>query len=438
MSHAVAQPVEHDPPVVDPSTVGKHPSEVFGFQPPALWVRGLCGLGNLTLRSGLPLLRFQPEALLRAAERKTGLSDWGDGFGHELFERLLHSARTDAKLNFVGRYTMTRYLVRVLGSWLHLVDHRKRFPHLLDKPVENPIIVVGMPRSGTTMMQHLLAAHPDAMFIPMWMAMRPLPSPTLAEWEAGGRPAERNNAITSMHVINALSPDMERIHPYQVDHPVECTHLVAPSFYSNQFGGWPVYSYLEDSVDVDAAPSYRVYREYLQFMQATLPGTHWLLKSPGHFLALEDLLESLPEARVVMLHRDPANVFPSLNCMMAAHHVVMTDEPDGQRMSNMLVRLFHKGAMDYVALRDRYRDRLLDVRFPELIADPVGVARQVAAHGNVRWDDEVEAAHAAYVDRRKVVRAARYEYPQRQYGLTPESLRAHFREYLDTVGLETP
>lgn len=418
------------------ATIGKHPQEVFGFQRPSPWVRALCNMGDLTLRSGLPVLGFQPEALLRAAERKTGLSDWGEGFGHELFERLLQSARTDARMNFVGRYTLSGYIVRVLGSWLHLVDHRKRFPELLEKPVQNPIIVVGMPRSGTTMMQHLLAAHPDAMFLPMWMAMRPLPSPTLAEWEAGGRPKERRMSNTSMAVINALSPDMERIHPYDVDHPVECTHLVAPSFYSNQFGGWPVYSYLENSIDADPAPAYKVYREYTQFMQATLPGTHWLLKSPGHFLALEHLLEAMPEARVVMLHRDPANVFPSLNCMMLSHHVVMTNHPDGQRMSDMLLRLFHGGAMRYMQLRERYQDRLIDVLFPDLVADPVGVAQRVAEHGNVRWDEEVRDAHAAYVERRKVIRAPRFDYPKNQYGLTPESLRRYFGEYLDFVGLD--
>lgn len=421
--------------VVDPSTVDLHPQQVFGFTRPAPWVRALLRVGNTAMRVGLPMPPLEPEALFRAAERKTGLSDWGEGFGHELFERLLQSARADARLNFVGRFTLSRYIVRVLGSWLQLVDHRKRFPHLLEKPVQNPIIVVGMPRSGTTMMQHLLAAHPDAMFLPMWMAMRPLPPPTLAEWNAGGRPTERRSAKTNMAVLNALSPDMERIHPYHVDHPVECTHLVAPSFYSNQFGGWPVYSYLEWSVEADPAPAYQVYREHCQLMQATLPGTHWLLKSPGHWLALEALLEALPEARVVMLHRDPASVFPSLNCMMAAHHVVMTDHPDTQRMSDILVRLFQRGAMQYLELRDRYRERLLDVRFPDLIADPVGIAEQVAAHGGVRWDDEVKAAHAAYVERRKVIRAPRYDYPQRQYGLTPESLRAYFGEYLEAVGL---
>lgn len=412
-----------------------HPSQVFRHERPDALTRTLLGASNALgdlfgLGHG-----FDSQALKSAAEQRTGLSDWGSDFPEEAFETLVASASGDARLNFVGRFSLHKAVVGQLSNWLRLVDQRTRFPALLDRPARNPIVIAGPPRSGTTLLHHMLCAHPDALYLPMWWAMRPLPAPTESEWKARGSAERRLLAERACGLMNRFIPSMRHIHDYHPDYPVECSYLCAPAFHSNQWGAWPLYSYFERMGELDSGPAYACYLQHLQLMQAELSGDHWVLKSPGHFVTVDGLVRGVPNATIVVTHRDPAQVFPSLNSMMAAHQVVTSDDLDFQRMSDVTVRLFRQGASRYVKLRRDHPDRFVDVCFHGLMKDPLGTAQRIYQAAGVRWDEQVEEALRAFLARREQESDRTHEYPTSQYGFTPDSLREHFAEYIDTVGI---
>ncbi|MCB9780124.1 MAG: sulfotransferase [Alphaproteobacteria bacterium] len=415
-----------------------HPSLVFQHERPDALTRTVLGLSNGFGRLSGIGSGLDTAELRRAAEQKTGLSDWGDDFAQETFEKLVASALGDARLNFVGRFSLRKAIIGQLSNWLRLVDQRTRFPELLNQPVRNPIIVAGPPRTGTTLLHHLLCSHPDAIFLPMWWAMRPLPAPSASEWDDHGSAERRAMAERACGLMNRVIPSMKHIHDYHPDYPVECSYLSAPAFHSNQFGAWPLYTYFEQLGGFDAGPGYACYRQHLQLMQAHLPGDHWVLKSPGHFVTLGGLVEGVPNATIVVTHRDPARVFPSLNSMLAAHQVVTSDELDFQRMSDAVVGLFHQAATQYLELREQHPGRFVDVRFHELMADPLGTAERIYRSAGARWDDEVQSTLQAFLDRRVEESQHAHPYPSSQYGFTPESLRERFAAYIDAVGIQVP
>lgn len=315
------------------------------------------------------------------------------------------------------------------------MEERRRQPEALGRPVERPVIVAALPRTGSTFLHHLLAAHPDVRFLPMWLAAQPLPAPGPEEWRAGGSAARRRSTGLSVGVIRTVFPAMEEIHPYGIDLPVECTHLMLPTFRSNQWAAWPLHDYLDWAAE--RAASYAPYRQQLQLLQARLPGRGWVLKSPGHFLDLASVYDAVPEALIVHLHRDPARVIPSLNSMMACHHLAFSDTPDFGRSAAAYLRTFAEAADRMVALRGHLdAERFLDVGYRELKADPLGVAGRIFERAGLRWDDEVRDALTRHLARARG-EGSNHRYPGVQFGLGPDALRERFAPYIARFGVES-
>ena len=399
-------------------------------------LRLLAHAGDLALRTGLPILRLDGDALRTWAERRTGLDDWGPDFQEEAFERVLHAGRTDARLNFVGRLTLSGAVSACLVGWLQLIEAAKNHPGRLEQPVAPMVLVLGLPRSGTTALHHLLCAHPDAMYLPLWLAIHPMPPPTADEWRAGGAARRRWRAHQLAFLLHGLIPDMERMHRYGPDLPVEDTYLTLPAFLSNQWGAWPLYSFFDWAETADRHAAYRCHNRHLQLMQHRLPGSHWILKSPGHLLGLEDLLEACPDAQIVMTHRDPAAVFGSLGSMMSAHHDMTSHHVDHTRMQRLLVRHFERGANAYVEMRESHPERFLDVTLESFAEDPLAVAHLIASRRGLRWDDEVEACLRAHLAARGKRLGRRHRYSLSQSGMTPGHVRRRFASYIEASGVQ--
>ena len=413
-----------------------HPRDVFQHQAAPGWVRALNQLGTGALRLGLPLVRVDEDALRTEAMRRTGLSDWGEGFAQASFERFTADVR-GSDLTFLGRHTARAAILQALSGWLRLVDARKRHPELLMVPVQRPVIIAAMPRTGTTFLHHLLARHPDAMYLPAWLAMQPLPAPDADQWATGGSPDVRRRANTTARAINTVIPALKVIHPFETDLPVECSALTVSTFASNQLLGWPLDGFIEWLLEQDTTASYQVYREHLQLLQAGLPGDHWVLKSPGHFAYVGRLGAAVPEATIVQIHRDPARVFPSLFSMMAAHHTPMASRLDYVRMTELIVEWFGRAADRQAEERAKAGEhRIIDVAYLELRRDPMGVARRVCEAAGVRWDAQVVGVLEGWMaERAAEERGPRHAYPLDLYGHTPASLRARFRGYIEAFDI---
>ncbi len=345
-------------------------------------------------------------ALRAEATQRTGLTDFGDPAYEDPLARLLVSATEDADLDAIGRALIHRAVVGNLANRLRFVDARQRATQSLSEPPRRPLIIAALPRTGSTLLLQLLASHPEALSLPLWLAMRPLPPPRKEDWPKGD--SRRRQAVLTSLAVRTFAPDQMRKHPVLADGRVECSHLQMSTFESLQWWGLcQVHGY---AAWLDTRPldePYRWLKEHLQLLQADLPGNHWVLKSPAHFLRLDTVLRTFPRARVVMLHRDPVKVLASTFSLLSSGHAMTSPRPDSERLAARNLESLVSGADRVVEVR-KHADpnQFLDVGYGELVRDPIGTVSRIH-----RW---AELPHDAKVD--QAVRRALKENPPDRFG----------------------
>lgn len=402
----------------------------YDHTPPSPLFRCVSGVAEAAARWGCLRPDLDPDGLRAWAERWTGLRDWGPDFGEEALTRLLTSARTDAGLTALGALSLDLAVRAALVTWLRQVDACRIRGLIAPAPLDRPIAILGLPRSGTTRLHHLLAAHPDSLFVPLWLALTPVRPPTADEWANGGG-ARRKWGWGFAAAMTASAPALDDIHAYGADLPVEDTHLAFTTFQSNQWLAWPLYSYLEWLPAADAPATYRALRRHLRLVGDQAPGRRWVLKSPGHFAFVDAFAAEFPEALLVVLHRDPRDVFSSLKSMMAAHYRPMARHPDLERYDRGVQEVFVRGADAFLRLRRAEAHRIVEITADDLRGDPLPLLERIFRRAGARWDDQVVAAIRAHAP---VSHPDRHEYPRHDEEGS-EAIRRRFADYMAATGL---
>jgi thioester reductase-like protein len=375
--------------------------------------------------------RFEPEALLRAAMESEG-ADTDAALGPEpdaLRDALAHYAESvehDARPHGLGRIYLYERIFR-----MSLVARLRLVPWLQPgaRPRRAPLVVCGLPRSGTTLLHRLLALADDAAGIPLWQLLEPIPP-------QHGPDLRREHAERNLEWLGRLVPvSLDAQHLVRPELPDECGHLLRVSFMGAMPWQVPAHGWLRWSLRADPGPAYRVWAAFLAVLEPE--GRRLVLKDPFHAGNLAALLAACPEARVVQTHRDPVEVVPSFHKLATTMHRVLVPELDLPRTvathMEWLDVLVDRNAQARAALPP---DRLVDVDYRALVADPLGqVARIHDALGL-----PLGAAHEQ--------RIARWiaEHPQREhgpnpcaaadYGQTDAEIRERFSGYRRRFGLE--
>lgn len=400
-----------------------------GGQP--LILRGVNGLGTALDELGLALADLDENALFDAAERRTGLHDF-DGRFHEAMRVLLASIERDANLNFVGRVVARGIIVRALANRLRFVAAREQRREALDAPVRRPIVVVAMPRTGSTLLHRLLCEDPRALYLPLWLMMHPMPPPSASEWAQGGG-ARARRARVEMALQRLIAPRVLVRHEIAADLPEEDTFLFMSSFVSLEYWAvFPVYRYARWLMEQPAQPAYGWFREHLQLLQADLPGDHWVLKSPMHFAALGALLDVFPEARVVLLHRHPRQAIPSSHSLFDAIHAAVSRDPQTARMVAFNTGALADAADRIVDLRDGPdAHRIHDVRYDDLVGDPAGTVRGIYDRFDEPWPDGFDDRLQAYLARNPKGKHGKHTYSLADFGQTEAEIDQRFSRYIE-------
>ena len=373
-------------------------------------------------KAGLLKLPLDPEFLKRKAKRWTGLSDFGDDYFEEGLEVLCGSLEKDASLNFQGRLFATEHVVGALVTRLRRARLKKRAPQLFAMQLVPPIIVTGLPRSGTTMLHRLLSLAADARPLALWEVMLPLPG--------RGPDMRRAKIKTGVQIMKLFAPDMDKKHFTSADQPEECMFLLDSSFISPGF--WtlsPVFGYMPWYLDQDHEYAYKIYREHLQLFQQAEKEKRLTLKAPSHMGHLETLCSVVPEAMVVQTHRDPVPVFSSVNSLFATMHGAKTDTVDRERMVALNSRLLEKMTEQNLEARSRLGDRVFDVYFSELLEDPAGAVRRIYDHFELELGSGHERRLREWMALNPRDRFGRHDYSAGLFGLKEEKIAASFKEY---------
>lgn len=376
---------------------------------------------------------FEPAAVLADAQRKEGLTDWGPGEFEEPLTVLLRDyARAD--LNAIGAHILRSGIVHSLRMRLRTQEWIRRHPEILDERVAAPIVVVGMMRSGTTLLQRLLAADPRFVCAYGWEVVEV--APRLNHQFAGVDP---RIAIAQAREAKSreLAPELFSIHPMYATEAEEEIVFLADAFLSHvPESGAHLPRYRTWLDDQDFSPAYAHLHRMLQFLQwqkrrRGLVGQRWVLKSPAHLGYLGLLRAQFPDLHVVHMHRDPRTTIASGAGLNATLHAMHADAVDVHRVGAQWLARMGWTNDRAMTTRDGWSDdgdRVTDIGFHEAVADPIGQVARVYDAIGLPLTAEAEDAMRRWL-RERPREAARPPYGLENYGLAPEQVDERFTLY---------
>jgi hypothetical protein len=379
-------------------------------------------------RLGVPIVSFDEERVRAAAVREAGSDDFGTDEYREPLGVLFDSLAGEARLNLLGRFTARSQLVTLLANRARMQQWWARHPEIRRRPVLAPWFVVGLPRSGTTLMQQLLALDGANRTLRFWEATRPAPPPDPVTEGTDGRIAAARRA---QRLLDYVAPDANAIHPVGAEAPTECVSLLAHSFASLEFGVINhVPGHVRWCLQADLHPHYEYFHRQLQLLQWRYPPLRWVLKSPAHLVALEPLLEVFPDASVIWLHRDPVAAVTSHCSLVAVLQAIGTDHVDLHAIGQEWPRTWAEVLDRALAARDRLgHGRIVDVDYGAFAADPVAAVRHVYDRLGAALGDEAEGRMHEFVARHPRGARGEHVYAPSDFDRSTEELRDLFSAY---------
>ncbi|HEX5266661.1 MAG TPA: sulfotransferase [Acidimicrobiales bacterium] len=373
-------------------------------------------------------LSLDPQAVMAAASSETGLDDFGPTDFVERLEVLCRALRTEADLNAVGVMSQHAMLTGLLRNRLLVEDLVRRHPEILEVEISRPIVICGLPRTGTTHLHNLMSADAGLRSLPYWESVEPVPA------EPDSRRARTEQ---SLGFLEMAMPYFKRMHEMTVDHVHEEIQLLAIDISTMLFETLaPMPTWRDHYLARDQRPSYAYLKKILQAMQWLRGGTRWVLKSPQHLEQLPALHDTFPDAIFVLTHRDPVSVTASMCTMLAYGARMSRDHVDVVGISRYWADRLERMLRACVRDRDRLpADRSIDVRFDEFMADDVAMVGRIYALAGRPMTDAVRAAMAGFMAEHPRGRHGAVNYDLAALGLDGGERRRALAFYVERFGV---
>ena len=380
-----------------------------------------------------------PDDLLKVAAQRTGLTDLDSASWREGLAMLLDEVNESPAFTATGREHMMGLFADALGRRLQVHDYLQTHEAVLDVPVEKPLIIIGMPRTGTTVVSCLLDQDPQRRSLLHWECMKPVPPATPETHRTDPRCLamleEQAEILTFVHEAKMPLPHWE-----DADGPTEDMFI-----HTQDFKGlaWDAYMssprYAEWLLgEADLTSTYEYQRRYLQVLQSTVPGV-WSLKMPSHSVYLDTLLTVFPDARLIWAHRDPYKATGSLaNLHMLPKSTVQNPEAiDREALGRNVMTQMRYHVERPLRTRDQIGDdRFFHMYYSEMMRHPLDVMRRIYDWAGDDFTDETEAGMRTWLSEHPQTRFAPNNYNLDQYGLSVETLEPVFAEYLSEFDIE--
>ncbi len=377
------------------------------------------------------------DLVVEAQERTGGLDDFGSDPYVEPLARFVDSLNTEARLNDVGRFMAKARVLLHTVNRLHYVEDRKRFPAIADVTIEKPVFIVGMPRTGTTILHDILDQDPANRAPLTWELMFPSPPPTTEEAATDPRIAACQANIPAGDRQSEL---FKAMHPTGALLSQECVVMMGEAMctplFHNQFNV-PSYQDWVDDV-ADFAPVYDLHRRQLQHLGWRKPGDRWVLKTGAHLWGLEHLLATYPDARVVFTHRDPVKSMTSYASLTTLVRTRGSDDVDPFEVADDWTRRLHKKIEHGFAVRRarEYPDAIFyDMYFPDFAADQFAEITKIYDTFDLPMSGVGADAMRNYIAAHPKGVDGIHRYEPAEYGLDPVAVRHMFADYIERYGL---
>ena len=388
--------------------------------------------GSLLKKCGIGLFELDADRILTRAAQETGFPFRND-LVREGLGRLIDSIKADSNLNAFGRFSLRSLLQRSAQSRFLIERTFSEHPEVLEESIEEPVFIIGLPRTGTTILQALLSRDPAHRSPLCWECLLPHPAPTPDNYADNHR---IDSIRKELDQIFKLVPDFRTKHYIEADSPQECLAVTALNFTSFQF---MVEAYVPKYHawffhTADQVENLRWHKRFLQFLQSGgVRERRWLLKSSIHLMRLRALFDVYPDARIIMTHRHPGFVVPSVASLMSSMRSLYSDHEDNLRTGRESLHLwadyFERFLLDRRQL-DR-EDRIIDLMFDDFVDDQMGVVERI--YKKFRWslDGETAARMSSFLEQEQKDKHGRHEYSLEQFGVAPAEIEKRYTGYLE-------
>ena len=374
---------------------------------------------------------FDAEALMRRVQTDGGMSDWGDTPFEDALQILCRAVRKDRARPPRAVNVFSAEIRRLLGQRLQLAAARKLHPEIPQQRIARPIIVLGLPRSGTTILHSLLSADPSLRSPLKWELDQPFPPPRSDTFETDPRIQDAEVAVAK------LDSRYRAMHQIGARLPMECNTIQAGSFRSLDFTALLfVPSYADWLIhEADMAPAYAYHTQFLQHLQAFAPRERWVLKGPTHMFWPGELFKAYPDACIVMTHRDPAQIIAS-NSSLITHIRGMLEPANGAEVAQESMA-WSIAVRRFMEFRDARHtpEQFFDVRYTDFLTDPMAVICSMYAHFGLPLTAEAETSMKCFMADNEQEKHGKHIYDAADFGLRPDEIRSSFVEYLERFNL---
>jgi Sulfotransferase family len=380
-----------------------------------------------------------PDDILRLAQQDTGLTEIDSDTWRPGLTILLEELNNSSVVTPSGRAQQIKNWAKALGTRLTVHDYVTKHPEVLDEKIERPLVVLGMPRTGTTVISYLLDKDPRRRSLLKWEAEHPVPPPTTETRRTDPRCLamleEERNIVAFIKDAGMPLPHWE-----DADGPTEDMFLHNHDFKALAWDSWsPTSRYATWLIDeADMTSTYEYQKLVMQILQSTAPGT-WSIKMPSHSVHIEALLKVFPDARLVWAHRDPYKATGSLcNLWMLPQSMAMNKaDIDREELGRNAVKQMTAHVNNPLRARDRIGDeQFFHMYYADMMREPMAVMRKLYAWAGDELSPEVEAGMVRWLDEHPQNLFAPNKYTLDEYGLSVEQLEPIFAEYLATFDIE--
>ena len=373
-------------------------------------------------------------AILAAASESTGLSDFGAPDFHERLAVWMSAYDEDKGLNLLGRAGAFHQTLRYAVNRLRIEDLLKRTPEILKVAIDRPIIIAGLPRSGTTHLVNILASHPDLRSMPLWETMEPVPRTEELSFEAKEANPRYKRCIEMWHILTEVLAHWSAMHEMEPDHIHEEVDLQCVDFSSYQpdwlarVPRWRDYYYAHDQI-----PHYAYAKKVIQAMTWFKGPNRWIMKSPPNMENLPAVFATYPDATVVITHRDPVAVIQSAITMIAYWDRIRRNDADLPGLADYWIGRIERLLRACVRDHDRTPPgRVIDVLFHEYMAYQRGTIERICDRTDLPITPEAARRFDSYLDENPRGKHGRVIYDLKgDFGVDVAALRKRFAFYYE-------
>lgn len=339
----------------------------------------------------------------------------------------LEACENTADLTEAGQSMLDQVVVGNLASRLFGERGFEQYPECLKQPIVKPIIVVGLPRCGTSVLHKILASAPETQSLENWLASFPMPRPPRETWPDL---EPYRMVVKALDDLNEKSPDLKKAHLLDANEPDECNRIFTHSFSSWSLMALPYNrAYRQWILRQDLTKAYQRHKKVLQLIGYRNKGT-WVLKDPLHLTFVDIILKLYPDACIVHTCRDPGEVMASLCNTMRLVEAPYQKKLDNHKLGEMILDDFAYMMDRFMALRTRLDPaRFLDVRYTDVVSDPVTLAKRIYRHFDIDIGADGESNLQQWLKKNKKDRFGKHHYTLEEYGLTRDMVNDRYAKY---------